>query len=230
MHFLQMIILIGFTASCAAWTKNEGLVFFVLVILVRFIGQIAKNDWSNWFKEIFCFLLGMLPVMGTLLYFKLNFAPRNDMINIPTNAISFNLYYGGLSVSEMLAQMEEGDIPSEFQAVSEETPQFKDISMKNINCKGAHQAIYLQGLPEMNLENVVLENLTMESDKGLFCMDAQGITIKGLHLKSKESPSITFINAKEVHMEGLELSESMSTGIAVHGQSADITLNGTALQ
>jgi hypothetical protein len=81
---LQTAVLIGFTASCAAWTKNEGLVFFILVILVRFIGQIGKNDWSELVKEFFCFLLGMLPVMGTLLYFKLNFAPRNDMINIPT--------------------------------------------------------------------------------------------------------------------------------------------------
>ena len=56
--------------------------FFVWVILVRFIGQIGKSDWSNLIKEFFYFLLGMLPVMGTLLYFKLNFAPRNDTINI----------------------------------------------------------------------------------------------------------------------------------------------------
>jgi hypothetical protein len=81
---LQTIILIGFTAACAAWTKNEGLVFFLLVILVRFIGPIGKRNWSNWVKEFSGFLLGMLPIMGTLLYFKVNFAPRNDMINIPT--------------------------------------------------------------------------------------------------------------------------------------------------
>jgi hypothetical protein len=153
-----------------------------------------------------------------------------DMINIPTNAISFNLYYGGLSVSEMLAQVEDGDIQSEFQAVTEETPQFKDISMKNITCKGALQAIYLQGLPEMNLENVVIENLIMESDKGLFCMDAQGIKIKDLDLKSKESPSLTFINAKDVEIEGLTLSESQQSGIVVHGQSENITINGKAIQ
>ena len=79
---LRTFFLIGFTASCAAWTKNEGLLFFVLVILVRFIGQIGKNDWSNLVKEFFSFFLGMLPVMGTLLYFKLNFAPRNDMVNL----------------------------------------------------------------------------------------------------------------------------------------------------
>lgn len=80
----QTTVLAGFTAACAAWTKNEGLMFFVLVILVRFIGQIRKTDWSNLAKEFAGFFLGMLPVMGTLLYFKVSFAPRNDMINIPT--------------------------------------------------------------------------------------------------------------------------------------------------
>jgi hypothetical protein len=79
---LRMLFLIGFTASCAAWTKNEGLLFFVLVILVRFCSQIGKYDWSHLVKEFICFFLGMLPVMGTLLYFKLNFAPRNDMVNL----------------------------------------------------------------------------------------------------------------------------------------------------
>jgi len=79
-----------------------------------------------------------------------------DMINIHTNAISFNLYYGGLSVSEMLAQNENGNIQSKKQPVTEETPQLKDIFMKNITCKEARQAIYLQGLPEMNLENVLM--------------------------------------------------------------------------
>jgi hypothetical protein len=42
--------------------------FLVLVILVRFIGQIGKNNWSILLKEFFCFLLGILPVIGTLLY------------------------------------------------------------------------------------------------------------------------------------------------------------------
>jgi 4-amino-4-deoxy-L-arabinose transferase-like glycosyltransferase len=79
---LQSIILAGFTAACAAWTKNEGLVFFALVILVRFVAQIGKQDWSSLVKEFYCFLLGTLPIMGTLIYFKLNFAPRNDLVNI----------------------------------------------------------------------------------------------------------------------------------------------------
>jgi polygalacturonase len=76
------------------------------------------------------------------------------MTDIPTNAISFNLYYGGMSVSEMLASG-KSDAIAQPEPVNIETPQFKNIFMKNIVVKGAQQAVCFQGLPEMNLENVV---------------------------------------------------------------------------
>jgi polygalacturonase len=144
-----------------------------------------------------------------------------DMVDIPTNAISFNLYYGGLSVSEMLALTGDDKQVPEIPPVSEETPQFKDITIKNVTCKGARQAIYLQGLPEMNLENIHLENLTMEADHGLLCMDADGIIIKGLNLITKKFPALTFYNSKNVSAEGLELTRSDQTMIAVNGENTE---------
>jgi polygalacturonase len=143
-----------------------------------------------------------------------------DMINIPSQAISFNLYYGGQSVSEMLE--EKGDkienTGSEFiPEVSEETPQFKDIIMRNITCKGAYQAIFLQGLPEMNLENVLLENLTMEAENGLQCTDANGIKIKNLNLKTTKNPAITFYNSKNVSVSGLTLNDAEEPLISIDG-------------
>ena len=154
-----------------------------------------------------------------------------DMVDIPTNAISFNLYYGGLSVSEMLAQKNQGNIKTEVHPVSEETPQFKNISMKNITCKGAKQAIYLQGLPEMNLENIRMENLTMESEKGLVCMDARGISITGLSLRCTESPALTFFNSKDVTIEGLDLPDSDLSEISLNGdETENIIIDGVALK
>jgi len=144
-----------------------------------------------------------------------------DMVNIPTNAISFNLYYGGLSVTEMLAQEDDDQQELGIPAVSEETPQFKDISIKNITCKGAMQAIYLQGLPEMNLENVILENLVMEAENGLLCMDANGITIKDLNLITENYPALTFHNSKNVSVEGLDLPDSDKTMISVNGEKTE---------
>ena len=150
-----------------------------------------------------------------------------DMVNIPTNAISFNLYYGGLSPTELMAEMKDKLPDMEVPPVTEETPQFKDIYLKNITCKGADQAIYLQGLPEMNLENVKLENLVIESKNGLFCMDSRDITIKDLKLLIKEYPALKFYNAKDVIIEGFESADSAQPMISVKGEkSENISING----
>ena len=130
------------------------------------------------------------------------------MTNIPTQAISFNLYYGGLSVSEMLAEGKnvettEGVIPP----VTEETPHFRNISMKNIMCRGAQQAIYLQGLPELNLENVALEDIDMTAESGMTCIDSKGITIRNLRLITEKKPLLRFINSSDVDIRGMIVSE-----------------------
>ena len=66
-----------------------------------------------------------------------------EMINIPTQAISFNLYYSGKSSSEDLAEGDKGKI-EKLLPVTEETPQFKNIFIRNVNCKGALQGILLR--------------------------------------------------------------------------------------
>lgn len=147
-----------------------------------------------------------------------------DMMNIPTNAISFNLYYGGLSVSEMMAESKNG---SDEQAkalipeVTEETPRFRDIIIKNIRCKGALQAVYLQGLPEMNLENVLLENLIMEADNGLLCMDANGVILKNVVLHTGNQPAMKFFNTKNVSVEDLDFTNVSEPIIAINGAKSE---------
>lgn len=67
-----------------------------------------------------------------------------QMKDIPTYAISFNLYYGGRSVSEL---MESGGIQTgsaDLPPVTEETPQFKDVSNLEVSSK-ANDAITIRG-------------------------------------------------------------------------------------
>ena len=78
---LRISLLAGLAASCAAWTKNEGIVFFVLVVLVRFAGYRIVYDRSKLLQEFVSFLLGAAPILGTLIYFKLNFTLENVHIN-----------------------------------------------------------------------------------------------------------------------------------------------------
>jgi len=125
-----------------------------------------------------------------------------EMMNIPTQAISFNLYYSGRSASEDLEAGEGGSV-EKLLPVTEETPQFKNIFIRDVNCKGASQGIFLQGLPEMNLENILLENIRMEADYGMICTDSKNITIKNLTLKTKKTPVIDLRNSTGVTIDGL---------------------------
>jgi len=140
------------------------------------------------------------------------------MTDIPTQAVSFNLYYGGLSVSEQLARGDstvtsEGEIPP----VTEETPLFRNISMKNIICRGARQALYLQGLPELNLENVTMENIDMSAENGLTCIDSKSITIKNLRLDVKNKPPLRFVNSSDVSILNFTVAEESDSLYDVSG-------------
>jgi len=144
-----------------------------------------------------------------------------DMVNIPTIAISFNLYYGGKAPTEMMTQRDGKKMAVDTPAVTEATPQFKDIYIKGIRCKGAFQAIHLQGLPEMSLDNVNMEDLVMESETGLICVDANGVTIKDMVLKTTNFPAISLRNSKNVNIEGLELGDSDQAMISVNGEKTE---------
>jgi polygalacturonase len=143
-----------------------------------------------------------------------------EMINIPAQAISFDLYYGGKSVLEA---MEEGDKKLEpvIPSVSEETPQFKNIFIRNVNCKGAFQGIFLQGLPEMNLRNVQLENIRMEANIGMICVDATEVRIKNLTLITKKSPAIEIKNGRDIEMDGVSVGNGASPVIQLSGAKSE---------
>ncbi len=141
------------------------------------------------------------------------------MTDIPTNAISFNLYYGGMSVSEMLASG-KSDAIAKPEPVTEETPQFKDISMKNIVVKGAKQAVVLQGLPEMNLENVTMTDMLLEADNGFSIVDADNVKIEGVELITKNKMAVEFYNSKNVEIRGLKYPFKEKKYITINGDSS----------
>lgn len=87
-----------------------------------------------------------------------------SMTDIKTDAITFNMYYGGKSVAEMLADGDNPDNVSKMP-VTEETPIFRHIDIRNIVCYGAGRAMEFNGLPEMPIENINLENVHIIAKK-----------------------------------------------------------------
>ncbi|MDR6763154.1 polygalacturonase [Flavobacterium sp. 2755] len=146
------------------------------------------------------------------------------MTDIPSQAISFDLYYGGKSIAETLA--EGGNtVSTKAIPVNEETPQFKNISIKNITIKGAQQAVFLQGLPEMNLENIEISNLTVTAEKGFSIIDANGIKISNAKLDIKDSTIFEIYNAKNMSLKDVEFNSTSAKAVNINGEgNANIEL------
>jgi hypothetical protein len=79
---LRIMFLTGLTVSCAAWTKNEGILFLCLFIFVNTVSDFKVINWKRALKEAFSFLVGLAPILITVVFFKLKVAPPNDIFNL----------------------------------------------------------------------------------------------------------------------------------------------------
>jgi polygalacturonase len=119
------------------------------------------------------------------------------MSGITGDAINFNLYYGGKSPLDDTSTTIETNAPP----VNEETPQFKDIHIKDVVCRGAKAAIVLQGLPEMPLQNISLTNVAMTSQKGVSVIDANGITFDNVKVENAAGQAIKTLRVKNSKLD-----------------------------
>jgi polygalacturonase len=144
-----------------------------------------------------------------------------DMINIPTDVINFNLFYGGNSPvleAEQSADREKRD--ETLFPVTEKTPAFRNIFMKNITATGSGQAANFQGLPEMNLQNVRLENSFFEAQKGIIAVDTDGLELVNVQVISATDAALTLYNSKNIGVKGLTFVENGQVPIRVLGEKS----------
>jgi polygalacturonase len=123
-----------------------------------------------------------------------------NMIGIPGDAINFNLFYGGKSPLDDTTASAETNFP----AVTEETPQFRDIHIENVICRGARNAIVLQGLPEMLLRDFTLKNVSITSQQGISVTDAENITFENVRVENKTGETLKTIRVKNSKLDLLK--------------------------
>lgn len=72
-----LLILAGLAAGCAAWTKNEGLIFVVVAVFGAFIATVLTKGWRAAFRQVFFFGIGLAPFLIAFFYLKLYLVPRH---------------------------------------------------------------------------------------------------------------------------------------------------------
>jgi len=69
-------VVAGATSAMAAWTKNEGLVFALLMLLVAVIVAVRRRDG----RQLLWSIAGAAPVLIAIVWFKLSLAPSSGLV------------------------------------------------------------------------------------------------------------------------------------------------------
>ena len=151
---------------------------------------------------------------------------RIAMADIAQEALLFDLFYGGKSSSEVFADGDQGE-PTDMmpKPVDETTPQFRNIAIRDVWCRGARRAMLFNGLPEMNVENVSVENTAVYAETGAQINESTGVTLRNVTVVPRKGPALMINNAKNIVAENFVCPAEMETALTVTGsRNADVVI------
>ncbi|MCF6271251.1 MAG: glycoside hydrolase family 28 protein [Melioribacteraceae bacterium] len=138
------------------------------------------------------------------------------MENIIVDAIRFNMFYDNKApmTSDEAVDVENEIIPE----VTEGTPSFRKIFIKNLICKKANRAIFLQGLPEMNIKQIVMENISISAKMGFIGIDMDNITMKDMKIITEIGPAISLLNSKNIEINNVAFEKGENIFLDIAGK------------
>ena len=149
------------------------------------------------------------------------------MFDIVTDSFLFDLYYVGKSSSETL---DDGDVTPTVETVPPvtiETPSFRNIYISNIVSRNAHRAMFFNGLPEMNISNINVENTIITSRFGALICESDGIKFKNVQIIQQTGAALTLQNVKNFDLKDFKYPDNMPEAVKIVGKSTNIQLPET---
>ena len=125
-----------------------------------------------------------------------------NMTDIPTDPLLFDLFYGGKGPAEE-DESEQTEVSKVIPPVTVETPAFKNIFIKNIHSNGSNRAMLFNGLPEMKVQNVHVENSVFKSKQGAVINRTNGLIMKNIKIESDNGEFMTLHDVDNASLENL---------------------------
>lgn len=150
------------------------------------------------------------------------------MKDIPGDAILFDMYYAAKDPVPMAGEKRE--LPKvEFKPVDETTPQFRNFHISNVYCNGATKGIFIRGLPEMHVKDIVLEDMVLQANKGIDIQEATGITLRNIRIISKETnPVVDVVHSEKLVFDNIRYKDGAELLFRVSGErSNNIVIKNT---
>jgi hypothetical protein len=140
------------------------------------------------------------------------------MWDIVSNAIDFSSLYKGNNTKS------EEAIIGDYRV-----PQFKNIHISNVVVNGAKNALNIEALPHIPLQNVEMDNMVIQSDQGVISDHADGITMKNVKILVKKGPLFTLKNSTNFKLDQIQFAANTKPFIQVGENTSGIQVTGTDL-
>lgn len=143
------------------------------------------------------------------------------MRDIPGDAILFDMYY--MAKDPVPLSGEKRELPKvEFKTVDETTPSFRNFYISNVYCNGADKGIFIRGLPEMHVKDIVLENMLLQAKKGMDIQEASGIRFKNIQILSSETaPVIDIVQSENLVFDNIKYKPGSELLFRVSGERSN---------
>ncbi|XWW44120.1 glycoside hydrolase family 28 protein [Fibrella sp. USSR17] len=133
------------------------------------------------------------------------------MNDIAQEAIFFDMYY--------FVKFATDGVRDDRPVVNEGTPIFRNMKFENIVCNGAKKGVFIRGLPEMNVQNIAMSGLVLQTEKGVELIDASGISLDNVQLITETTkPVIAIENSSNLLFNTIRYDATTNLLFAVKGE------------
>jgi len=130
------------------------------------------------------------------------------MKDIVGEAILFDMYYEAKDPVPLAGEKREPP-KVETRPVTEETPVFRNIRVNGVVAYGAAKAIFVRGLPEMNVQNITMENMVLQAVEGLDMTEGSGIALKNVTVLSRNTnPVLNIHNSRNITLDNIRFNDA----------------------
>jgi polygalacturonase len=116
-----------------------------------------------------------------------------------------NIVMKGIRQEAIMLDMEYSKTAPE--AVSERTPQFRNIRLSNITAY-TNKAMYINGLSEMPVSEISLTDAVFEAQTGITIRNSHDIELHQVRVNTQTGPSLTVENTNRLLVNGLSAAKT----------------------
>lgn len=156
------------------------------------------------------------------------FIKNINMKDIVGEALLFDMYYQAIDPVPVVGENREAP-KVQLLPVTEETPSFRNFYIENVVADGAARAIFIRGLPEMNINNIFLKNMTLQATKGVQIEEAKQIHLENVNVISSDTqPVVSILNSSFLTFKNFQFKQGAELLFDVKGErSSDIRVTNT---